>query len=119
MEVFIVSTPTYSGNYKASLEGFPVQLQRHARARSPSGPTGSHGQLANQASALMNLGQLLVAGPQGQAKESSGGADDCIGCGYCSFCPDGGCLDRYLSIDWVKLSETIRQGAAKCLELTG
>jgi hypothetical protein len=32
MEVFIASTPTYSGNYKASLEGFPVQLQRHARA---------------------------------------------------------------------------------------
>ena len=32
MEVFIASTPTYSGNYKASLEGFPVQSQRHASA---------------------------------------------------------------------------------------
>jgi hypothetical protein len=32
MEVFIVSTPTYSGNYKANLEGLRVQPQRHARA---------------------------------------------------------------------------------------
>jgi hypothetical protein len=35
MEVFIVSTPTYSGNYKANLEGLRVQLQRHARASYP------------------------------------------------------------------------------------
>jgi hypothetical protein len=32
MEVFIASTPTYSGNYKANLEGLRVQLQRHAKA---------------------------------------------------------------------------------------
>jgi hypothetical protein len=32
MEVFIVSTPTYSGNYKANLEGLRVQPQRHASA---------------------------------------------------------------------------------------
>jgi hypothetical protein len=32
MEVFIVSTPTYSGNYKANLEGLRVVPQRHARA---------------------------------------------------------------------------------------
>jgi hypothetical protein len=25
MEVFFVSTPTYSGNYKANLESFPVE----------------------------------------------------------------------------------------------
>jgi len=32
MEVFIVSTPTYSGNYKANLEGLRVELERHASA---------------------------------------------------------------------------------------
>jgi hypothetical protein len=32
MEVFIVSTPTYSGNYKAILESLRVQPQRHATA---------------------------------------------------------------------------------------
>jgi hypothetical protein len=37
MEVFIVSTPTYSGNYKASLEGFLVQSQRHASAPDRAG----------------------------------------------------------------------------------
>ena len=31
MEVFIVSTPTYSGNYKANLEGLRIQPERHAR----------------------------------------------------------------------------------------
>jgi hypothetical protein len=67
MEVFIVSTPTYSGNYKAILESLRAQSERHARARSSSGPTGSHGHLANQASTLMNFGQLLVASPQSQA----------------------------------------------------
>jgi hypothetical protein len=37
MEVFFASTPTYSGNYKASLEGFPVQSQRHASAPDRAG----------------------------------------------------------------------------------
>jgi len=32
MEVFIVSTPTYSGNYKANLEGLRVESERHASA---------------------------------------------------------------------------------------
>ena len=32
MEVFIVSTPTYSGNYKANLEGLRIQSERHAKA---------------------------------------------------------------------------------------
>jgi hypothetical protein len=32
MEVFIVSTPTYSGNYKAILESLRAQSERHARA---------------------------------------------------------------------------------------
>jgi hypothetical protein len=37
MEVFIASTPTYSGNYKANLEGLRVQSQRHASAGRTSG----------------------------------------------------------------------------------
>ena len=32
MEVFIVSTPTYSGNYKANIEGLRVESERHASA---------------------------------------------------------------------------------------
>jgi hypothetical protein len=35
MEVFIVSTPTYSGNYKAILESLRAQSERHARAFLP------------------------------------------------------------------------------------
>ncbi len=32
MEVFVVSTPTYSGNYKANIEGLRVESERHASA---------------------------------------------------------------------------------------
>nr|QOV08782.1 hypothetical protein EINA20F1_00026 [Candidatus Nanopelagicales bacterium]QOV08821.1 hypothetical protein EINA62G7_00016 [Candidatus Nanopelagicales bacterium] len=39
MEVFFVSTPTYSGNYKANLESFPVEYvlaQVRACRRAPA-----------------------------------------------------------------------------------
>ena len=41
MEVFFVSTPTYSGNYKANLESFPDEYAlTHARACRAGGESG-------------------------------------------------------------------------------
>ena len=81
MEVFRVPTPTYSGNYKANLESFPVEYTTgHSWA--------CRNELFDKARALVRFGQRLIAGPEFGLFEQGGCADHRIGQPEISLAPN-------------------------------